>query len=216
MAARYVRASAVEALPSTRAFPDPALALCHDLRQPVAAIIMLAAAAAAQGGVPEGVQQRLEQIAAEAEWLGRMVTDVLDASAVEQRVDLRDVVADIVDEARATACKVEFASTHPMFLQTNATLARRAITNLLDNATRAAGSGGRVRVDVRRTAELAVIEVEDAGPGYGRIEAHTGFGLGVVRLLASRHGGSVLIGQSRLGGARVRLALPIDDQGSRD
>ena len=209
MTAEYATGE-VEAFSLPSDYPDPALALCHDLRQPVAAIIMLAAAAAAEDDVPPAVLERLEHISSEAEWLSRMISDALDTTMDDERVDLDQIVAEVVEETRATSnCQVELRTPHPMVMHANGTLVRRAVANLLENASRAAGAGGTVQVHVRRATGLAVIEVEDDGPGYGNIEKHSGFGLGVVRFLASRHGGAVLVGRSRLGGARIRLAIPL-------
>ena len=63
--------------PPSRAV-DPIRGLCHDMRQPLAAILMLAETA---GSDP---QRRLELIADQAQWLARLVDDVLVDAAGDE------------------------------------------------------------------------------------------------------------------------------------
>jgi hypothetical protein len=46
---------------------------CHDMRQPVASVFALAAAALAEPGVPQAARTRLEQIVDQAEWLADLI-----------------------------------------------------------------------------------------------------------------------------------------------
>jgi signal transduction histidine kinase len=182
--------------------------MCHDLRQPVATILMLAAAAAAEAEVSHSTQVRLDQIAAEAEWMSSIIREVLATRATPQEIDLRDTARQTTsDPGRAdVTCRTELPD-HPVRVRANAILVRRAVANLVDNACRAAGPGGAVTVAVRQTGRWAVVEVEDSGPGYGQIAPGCGLGLEVVARAAADHGGRVDTGRSRLGGARVCLRL---------
>ena len=85
---------------------------------------------------------------------------------------------------------------------------RRSARNLVDNAVRAAGPHGRVEVAVRREGSRAVLEVSDDGPGFGRVPTQQGLGLITVRRFVSRVRGSLDVGRSRLGGARLTLSMP--------
>jgi signal transduction histidine kinase len=98
------------------------------------------------------------------------------------------------------------------------------IGNLLDNACKWART--EVRLTCWKDGEQIVIAVDDDGPGIDPSlreavmqrgiradEAAQGFGLGlaIVRDLAEIHGGSILLEESPMGGARARLTLPAYD-----
>lgn len=188
-------------------------AVCHDLRQPVAAIMMLAAAASV-GDIDHETRLRLDQIIAEASWISSIIRDGLADQASEEDLDLREIVRATATQLRSGKVTYDIqVRERPVPLRGNGVLLRRALENLVDNAHRAAGPGGTVRLAVRETGSWAVIEVEDSGPGFGRIDPGCGLGLAVVADVASRHGGTLVVGRSRLGGARIRLRLRMSGTG---
>ncbi len=105
----------------------------------------------------------------------------------------------------------------------------QALGNLVENAIKYAGTGGRVRLESawnarRRTYELAVA---DSGPGipadvlprvfdrYYRVEGRVGggpggmgLGLAIARAIAVAHGGELTAESPPGGGARFTLRLP--------
>lgn len=101
---------------------------------------------------------------------------------------------------------------------------KRALDNLVVNALRFAKS--KVQVSAGCQGEWAEITVEDDGPGIPaelrekvlepfvqleRDHAHSGLGLAIVRRIVEGHGGEVVVDDSgRLGGASMRLRLPLD------
>ncbi len=84
----------------------------------------------------------------------------------------------------------------------------RAIANLVDNAVRAAGPDGRVRLTVRSRGRDVVVIVEDDGPGFGEAPTGTGLGLSMTAFVASTCGGRLALQASTLGGGHVALTLP--------
>lgn len=93
--------------------------------------------------------------------------------------------------------------------------------NLLDNAAKWARR--RVQVSLSAPSHRIVCEIEDDGPGIAPAERAlvlqrgrrldesrpgSGLGLTIVDDLARLHGGSLSLGESRLGGLLVRLELP--------
>ena len=92
-----------------------------------------------------------------------------------------------------------------------------ALDALIGNVFAHTPEGVAFRVAVARSsATTAWVEVADDGPGIpaadvlerGRSEAgSTGLGLDIARRTAERGGGSIEIGSSPSGGARVRLVL---------
>lgn len=110
----------------------------------------------------------------------------------------------------------------PLRIRTLRADASRCLRNLLGNALKYAVS----RIELRVFADLDVAEiwVEDDGPGIpagyeerifeGGVQAPgarpgTGLGLQTVRLWAEAMGGTVVAGRSELGGACLRLRLPL-------
>lgn len=101
-----------------------------------------------------------------------------------------------------------------------------ALNNLIDNAIEAlAGTsspGSRLRVSLERVKQDVQLTVEDDGPGFAALAPEdvllrstkcdgTGLGLYVAEQMAGLHGGRLELGRSSLGGAAVRLRLPLED-----
>ena len=100
------------------------------------------------------------------------------------------------------------------------TLAR----NLIDNAVRYTPPNGSVQVRTRETAQDAVLEVIDNGPGippadrervfdrfYRRAaaqESGTGLGLAIVKAIAERHGALIHLSDAPGGGLNVTVSFP--------
>lgn len=96
--------------------------------------------------------------------------------------------------------------------------------NLLDNAVRAAGPGGKVKVRSRLSDDGVVIEVGDNGAGVPEVDLGrlfepfyttrpagkgTGLGLSIARDIVAEHGGSIRVDDDpELGGARFTVRLP--------
>ena len=126
-----------------------------------------------------------------------------------------------------TGVPIEVDAPDEILVRGNEELLERAIGNVLENARKFAGPTGRIRLRVETVSGLGVISVADDGPGiasqaraqvferFFRDPAHrhtsngAGLGLAVVRAIVARHGGSVSAGQSDLGGADLRLELPL-------
>jgi signal transduction histidine kinase len=183
--------------------------VCHDLRQPIATIMMLAETASVPGQLEADVRAALRAIVAEATWMSSIVRDTLGAMSVpDELVDCAAVVDEAIEGYRGSLATLRRTGDRPEWIFGPRTLLRRAIANLLDNAVRAAGSGGTVQV---RTASLTgriVIDVDDDGPGFGAIAPGHGIGLDVVHKAVRHCGGRFEHSTSPLGGVRARLVLP--------
>ena len=188
---------------------------CHDMRQPVAGLLALAAAALVDPALPQTARARLKQMVEQAEWLADLIQHALDTADVEASgncmTDLWQVVSDALATERVTwpgevrtagLAERVFVAVHPVLL-------RRMAANLLNNAIRAAGPSGIVTVEVSRRQNLAMLEVADSGPGFGKIEKGLGLGLSEVSRNAIRHGGRLECGNGAAGGALVSLWLPL-------
>ena len=99
----------------------------------------------------------------------------------------------------------------------------RVVENLLENAARHGRPGGRVRLRVSANGTLAEILVEDDGPGIpaaergsvvgrfargpGTTVVGSGLGLAIVEAEARRHGGTLTLSSSELGGLLARVTV---------
>jgi signal transduction histidine kinase len=191
--------------------------MCHDMRQPVASIIVLADAALTEPAIPSDVRVRLDLIREQAEWLGDLLQDLLEPQGAKasnaKSQDLTRIACDVVQSEQATYrgdLRLQWSGGNAS-VRGNAIELRRAVANLLSNATRAAGPDGTVVVELHRMEEHVVLTVDDDGPGFGLIRRGVGLGLrGVARSLKSC-GGHIEYGRSDLGGARAILVLHADD-----
>ncbi|MDO4262712.1 MAG: HAMP domain-containing sensor histidine kinase [Deinococcus sp.] len=96
----------------------------------------------------------------------------------------------------------------------------QALRNLLANARRAAGPGGRVTLRLASVGDQLHFTVRDTGPGLPgdlgeRIfdpfvsgSGSSGLGLSVSRQIAELHGGTLTGGNNPAGGAEFRLSIP--------
>jgi signal transduction histidine kinase len=186
---------------------------CHDMRQPIASVLALAAATLADPGLPPAARGRLELITEQAEWLAALVRHSLAAggeAAHDFQTDLLRVTSEAVAAERLTwAGEVKLMTTAgPVSTLVPSALLRRMVANLLSNATRAAGPSGTVTVEVGQEQGMAAVHVQDNGPGFGKIQREFGLGLAAVSRSAVNHGGRLEHGDAAGGGARVSLRLP--------
>lgn len=186
-----------------------AASLCHDLRQYVAAALMLADQRSAPHEQAE-VDRRLATIAQVLEDVNGLIEDYSSGQRRAVPVDLAVMVQECVELARLMSTVPIELGTDPGPVHATATpaLLRRAVLNVLTNATRAAGVGGRVTVTARRAGEHALIEVTDDGAGFGRIPAVNGYGMSVVEAAVRAAHGRLEIHSGPGPGTCVRLRLP--------
>jgi signal transduction histidine kinase len=187
---------------------------CHDMKQPLACVFALVAAALAEPGLPRSAADRLEQLVEQARCLRDMIEQLLHSDHhPEDRVRLLDLAVPAEEIAAAERLvydgEIDFTrASEPVLVWGDPVDMRRIIVNLLGNATRAAGSLGKVWIDVRNERETAQLTVDDSGPGFGRIPEGHGLGLQSVARSIGRYEGSIDYGRGSLGGVRVRLCLP--------
>jgi len=194
--------------------PDLADVL-HDLCQPLAAIRALASVP--DDGLrregADGLSQRLRQIGELGEWMNELLrTGPTSLSAVDglPSADVSCVVRDVLLAAAASfRGTLRWRPSAPALVALDALALRRAFGNVVDNATRAAGPDGWVRVRVRRGRRRVWVDVEDNGPGFGRLRPQTQRGLAATQAVLARCGGVLEIGSSRGGGALVRMKIPL-------
>lgn len=188
---------------------------CHDMRQLVAGVLSLAAAAMADPGLPGVTRSYLEQIVKQAQSLADTIRErLIVEEQAEARVRLTDL-GQLADEAVATerltyGGELEVVPhAEPVLVCVNQLDVRGIISNLLSNATRAAGPVGAVTIEISRDSSLARLVVEDTGPGFGETPAGTGLGWRIMARSLAKCRGKISYGQGRHGGVSASLWLPL-------
>lgn len=184
---------------------DTVRALCHDLRQPLAAVLLLAQTPLRGTGE---ARRRMELIADHAVWIATLVDQVLEAPGQDVvPVDVAACAASAAARAGATAAQPITVSVSGSAMGWAREVAlTRALGCLLDNAVRAAGPGP-VAVDVIQSGAEVEVLVTDSGPGLGGVPAQTSLGLAITRALVATCGGTLTLRNRPSGGAVARVAL---------
>jgi signal transduction histidine kinase len=188
---------------------------CHDLRQPIAAVLALAEAALSEADLPENTREFLNKIIGLTEWQSDVIGHWLwapdDWSSKTQETDVLGVIMEAVAAQQVTWAGdlTVLWPPGPVLVGLPRVTLRRMTANLLANATRAAGPTGRVTVQVSVRATQMLLAVEDDGPGFGLLPGRCGLGLSAVAREAIAYKGRLECGRGGLGGARVSLLLPI-------
>ncbi len=184
---------------------DTVRALCHDLRQPLSAILLLA------GAESGDLRRRFDGILDQAQWLADMVEGVIGGAAgdLPERVDVVDLTLACVQRSKHTAdCDIGFISTGRAMAVVPPVALSRALGCVVDNAVRAAGPGGHVTVHVWRTVHEVIMKVVDDGPGLGYVPIQNSLGLTITRALVSACGGEFELKPGMTGGMVARIVLP--------
>jgi two-component system sensor histidine kinase HydH len=178
-----------------------------------------------RGPALEAVRGALGNLAA----LVKRLVSLQRAGGEEARepVDLvrvaRETAAFAARHPRVRGCRVSVAAVRPVVVRANATALGRVVLNLLLNAAEATNGKGDIEVRVFAEGANARLEVHDDGPGVPaelreRVLAGffttkpegSGLGLLSVRVSAAEHGGSLVLGDSDLGGAVFAVTLPAE------
>jgi two-component system sensor histidine kinase QseC len=207
----------------------------HELRTPIAAIRAQAQVAQGAGGDDAQRAQALAATLAGCDRATRLVEQLLTLARLEstaegpqESVDLsaiaREGLADLAPTALAHRQSLELEADAAVPVHGSATLLAVLLRNLADNALRYSPEGARVVVSVRREDGLAVLRVEDSGPGLddtqqqrlgerffrvlGTAAPGSGLGWSIVRRIAAVHRAEVGTARSAtLGGLAVRVAF---------
>ncbi|HKE70550.1 MAG TPA: HAMP domain-containing sensor histidine kinase [Nocardioidaceae bacterium] len=204
----------------------------HELRTPLTSLrtnIELLAQADQRGGMSDDARRELlADIRAQINEMSTLVGDLVELARDDLLVrgpepaDLSDLLDSAVDRVRRRAPGITFdVDAEPWMVLGDPQLLERAMTNLLDNASKWSPPLGTVTVSLDQGA----LTVTDEGPGisesdlphvferfYRSTESRTlpgsGLGLAIVQQTAQRHGGTIAAGNADTGGAVFRLWIP--------
>jgi two-component system OmpR family sensor kinase len=194
----------------------------HELRTPLARLRVLLAILQESAGDSDLIAKFEREIVEMDALVGELLAEArIQAGALTKRpLDLADMVRECSERLGLVLETIDVCEG----VSADATLISRAITLLLDNATKHGGQ--HIGVRAVRTGPLVRICVEDDGPGFeaadlpqlfaafarGRgasLDERRGVGLGLylVRRIAEAHGGDAFAENREQGGARVGFTL---------
>jgi signal transduction histidine kinase len=206
----------------------------HELRTPVS--IIAGQLAAIEDGLYPADEGHLAPINEQLRALERLIEDLRTVALAEagslslarQPTDLAALADDAAAafRAQATTDGVELVVTAGPDLPLvaiDAVRINQVLANLLANAIRHAPRGGRVGLAVRREGEVAVVDVNDTGPGIppelmprvferfakGAGSTGSGLGLAIARDLVEAHGGQISASSPAGGGTTISFRLPL-------
>ena len=187
--------------------------LLHDLGHEVTTLSYLVEAVRGDTALPPDSGYRLELLALELSRLGDIIRHGVagDGTGDVGLVNVRDLAAQLTDLAQAAyPADVTLLPGPAAVVTIGPVLLWRVLSNVVENAARAAGPAGTVTMAIRQ-AGTTVIDVTDDGPGFGAgPPGSASLGLEVVTALLESCGGALAIQAPPQGGTTVLVALPSD------
>jgi signal transduction histidine kinase len=210
-----------------------AASVAHQVRNPLTSLVSGLPAMRSKLGntAGESTQQLLDVMIDCAERIERLTTDLTDLSRVDREVGgpyrpsdgLRAAIRLVKARLPETVAVEELIDDAPIIEGRPGDM-NHVFLNLLDNAARAAGDEGRIRVEANVSDGAYFIHVGDSGPGVDDATAKhifepffttrragegTGLGLAVAQQVVMQCGGQIELGRSELGGALFTVSIPI-------
>ena len=208
--------------------------LAHDLRSPLTAIRGKLETALASDLSPDhadSIVSAIDELDRLSEFLNTSL-DVAEAKADALRlsrteVDLDELVRGMVDLYEPSMSEkglgIQIRSAGSVKVLADPGLFHRVIANLLDNEIKHLPASCLVCVSLRADDHMAILTVEDNGPGFdaevghhlferrvkGRASRGHGLGLAFVEAVVRVHGGTVTATNRPLGGAQLVISLPL-------
>ena len=209
----------------------------HELRTPLTAIEGWAETIAFDSAVQGDSLRGIHIISKEAERLTGMVSEMLEFARIQDgrfnlRIELIDIAAELEDALFTYGELMKQAGIEVNYTPPPAEISlipgdperlKQVFLNLLDNAAKHGGDGGKVDVSISSDALGVHIAIRDYGHGIPKGELPhvkekfykgssknrgTGIGLSVCDEIVTRHGGELNIENADGGGCLVTILLP--------
>jgi len=216
-------------------------AISHELRTPLNSILGYAQLMGEDAGIPPHRKQAVSVIKRGGEHLLSLIEGTLDMAHIEagrltlnvKPMPFADFVHDIASlfeleaQAKGLAFQYELEGSLPAVVRADEKRVRQILINLVGNAIKFT-TQGHVTLRVSYAREMAVIEVEDTGPGLTELELTrifepftraqgagstapgAGLGLTIARMLTDLMGGQMTVTSTPGAGStfKAKLFLP--------
>ncbi len=174
---------------------------------------------------------QVEALKRDVDEMQQMLEDYLafakgDSGEDTRRINVRHVLEEVQTAAEAPGKTIQLeVRQDPLAVALRRNAFKRAITNLVTNATRYAD---RISIRALKSRGWLTVVIEDNGPGipadkredvfrpFHSLDAarnqnkkSTGLGLAITRDIVRSHGGDITLDQSILGGLRAVIRIPI-------
>lgn len=212
--------------------------LSHELRTPLTAITGWSETLLSSEDLDENDRRGLKIIMREAKRLTGMVEELLDFTRIQdgritlsvEPVDIRAEFEDAVymygSRLAQEGIKLEYLDSDldEVEISCDPKRLRQVFLNILDNAAKHGGDGGKIETSLRKERDEVVIRIRDYGPGIpedelplvkhkfykGSSKARgSGIGLAVCDEIVQLHGGSLTLENAPGGGTEVTVRLPV-------
>jgi signal transduction histidine kinase len=208
--------------------------ISHELRSPLARLKF----AVKLARTSEDSKAALDRIERDINRMTSLVSDILEMTSIEDdpavqemgTVPLREIVDEVVRDCQLEAdfrnCSIPVEGSLTQAITGNRELLRRAVENVLRNGIRYAPTDSTIRLTLSETAQKAIIEVRDYGPGvpaealdrlfdtFFRVEparasngGGSGLGLSIAKRAVQLHRGTIEA-ENASPGLRIRIAIP--------
>jgi signal transduction histidine kinase len=182
--------------------------LLHDIEHGLATMASLIDVARGDSDLSDESDLQLRRAERELAMLFAVISHWLNGQEGDDgEVDVRALAREVAQLAEVEhGVSVELVPGPDVLVPVTAEVVWRVLTNVVDNAARAAGPGGRVDVSIGRDTEV-IVEVRDTGPGFADV-ADGATGLRVVTSLLDSVGGRFEVLTGRAEGTTVRAVFP--------
>ncbi len=218
-------------------------AISHDLRTPLTGILGASGAILNNGETmqPELARRLMLDIHEEAQWLLRMIENVLSVTKIgnynpelkKTMEPVEEVIADSIARCKKYFSDLKVEVHMPddvIMLPMDPILIRQVVTNLIDNAYRHGNSQEKVELDVSMCEQYVEISVQDYGKGlpaeklerlFSGIHDHQqqggdagrglGLGMSICKTIVEAHKGKIFAETVPGKGLRVTFQLPLEE-----
>ena len=212
--------------------------LSHELRTPLTAITGWSETLLQSDDLDESTQRGMKIIHREAGRLTEMVLSLLDFTRIQDgrmtlNMELSDLRSEFEDTVFMYGSRLEAEGIHLEYIENEDDIPeiscdpqrmRQVFLNILDNASKHGGEGGRIEAEICNMDDTVAIRIRDYGPGIpedeiplvkkkfykGSSKARgSGIGLAVCDEIVEMHGGQLTLENATGGGTLVTVQLPV-------
>ncbi|MCX7736659.1 MAG: ATP-binding protein [Candidatus Kapabacteria bacterium] len=216
----------------------------HDLKNPINSISMLSKVLRdADELSQEEIKEYSSDIASTAERMLSLIKELLDFNAIEEgrikikpeELELNEIISEVADfymknaEKKDISINIELPD-ETVYVKTDRNAIVQILDNLISNAVKYTAQGKKVGIILKKSNNLAIVEIKDEGPGFTEEdkkklfqkfsklsakptagEHSTGLGLSIVKKYADLIGADIKLESEAGKGSTFFITLPIVD-----